>query len=201
MKPAIRVLQSVAFLYSVVILGACDSPPDPVAPAPLAIEQAPAEPPASVASPAPARGEGHLHFTVRGGVFPDPVTFDLTSDALRAMSAGSSLDVVHVRREGDWVSEDGGALLTTLIFSISVPPEPGVYERPVYDFTFGLAADRTAPRAKTVRPEGETGTVTVTERTEDHVVGTFEVRGHATQMNSTEPVYTIEGDFAFAARR
>ncbi len=166
--------------------------------------ESPTTPPTTPVAPSAtlARGQGHIHFTVQGGVFPEPVVFDLTSDAFRSMSPDSSLNVVQMRlREQDWISEDGQALLTTLIFSIDVPPEPGVYERPQYDFNFGLAADVTAPRTKSVRPEGETGTVTVTERTEDHVIGTFDVRGHATQMHSTEPVYSIRGNFAFARRR
>ena len=166
-------------------------------PSPIAAPSAPAAAPTA----ALVRGVGRLHFTVRGGVFPEPVTFDLSSDALRAMSSTSSLNVIRMRNEQDWISADGRAVLTTLIFTISVPPEPGTYARPEIDFTFDLAADRTAPRGKSVRPEGEAGTVTVTARTEDHIVGTFDVRGHATQMHSTEPVYSIRGDFAFATRR
>lgn len=157
-------------------------------------------PPAVAPSAALARGMGHLHFTVQGGVFPDAVTFDLTSDALRAMSSSTSLNVIQMRPQQDWIAADGRAVLTTLIFTIEVPPEPGTYARPEIDFTFGVAADRTAPNGKSVRPEGEAGTITVTARTEDHVVGTFDVRGHATQMRSREPVYSIRGDFAFATR-
>lgn len=148
--------------------------------------------------------EGRLQFTVEGGIFPTPVTFDLRSDELRGLQTSSQIAVLRVQPGDAWVAENGEALLTTLIFQIDAArgaDAVGTYDTSKHDFTFGLSADRSRSDVKSVRPEGETGTVTVTERTDTHVSGSFDVRGHATQMNSREPLYTIRGTFSFVCPR
>jgi len=148
--------------------------------------------------------EGRLQFTVVGGIFPTPVTFDLRSEQLRGLQVSSEIVVMHVQTGDAWVAENGQALLTTLIFKIDAArgaEAVGTYDASRYDFTFGLSADRSRSNVKSVRPQGETGTVTVTERTDTHVSGSFDVRGHATQMRSREPLYTIRGTFSFPCRR
>jgi hypothetical protein len=116
----------------------------------------------------------------------------------------SEIVVMHVQTGDAWVAENGEAVLTTLIFKIGAArgaEAVGTYDASKYDFTFALSADRARSDVKSIRPEGETGTVTVTERTDTHVSGSFDVRGHATQMNSREPLYTIRGTFSFACPR
>lgn len=202
------------FVGSALVLPGCgDGSPDtsatesaPTAEAPSgAVAAAAVEAIEAAASPTVVGArEGRLQFSVEGGIFPTPVTFDLRSDQLRGLQTTSEITVLRVQPGDAWVAENGQAVLTTLIFKIDAArgaDAVGTYDASKYDFTFGLSADRARSNVKSIRPEGETGTVTVTERTDTHVSGTFEVRGHATQMNSREPLYTIRGSFSFACRR
>ena len=184
------------------ILAGCEDPP---AETPLAqtaprqenVDDDPAAPEANADLP---RGEGQIRFTVQGGVFPTEVTFEQRSEDMRAMLSGSTLNVNH-RPSEEWVADDGQGRVKTLLLSVTEPPEPGTYDTSKYALHFALSPDASGDNAKSISTDGESGTVTITERTDDHVSGSFDVTGRATQVNSTEPVYTLRGEFSFARRR
>ena len=136
-----------------------------------------------------------------GGVFPQATPFDIRSEAMHAMLSNSKLSVMHFRSENDWLSQDGQGLLRQFVFTLDLPPEPGTYDTTQYAMTFGVSSNPEGRGLKSIRTRDEVGTLTIISRTEDHVTGSFDVRGRATQMHSTDPVYRIHGTFTFGRGR
>jgi hypothetical protein len=142
-------------------------------------------------------GVGTMTVTISGGVFAEPVTYVVSNDDLSAYVFPTSMAMVWTTTE-PITGSDGVTSISGLTMGTEGASTPGTYDGGTWDFQFNLndvnVGDRTI--GISIADEDEPGQLTITTEADGIITGNFTTQGRATQLNQTEPVYTLEGTFS-----
>jgi hypothetical protein len=141
-------------------------------------------------------GPARMEVTVSGGVFPEPVTFEITDEAQRVTVFEDYFSVLFFT-EDPVVGSDGTSQIDSLTFTVDSNSAPGTYEVPDFDFQYNLSGVVPKGGTLSVADEDEPGSVTITTRAEGRIEGTFSSSARATQLGYEDGLYTVEGHFHY----
>jgi len=141
-------------------------------------------------------GEGAINWELTGGPLDGAIRFEGKSEKLGFLAP---TDYFAVLFQGDPIPSDtDGIELSQMTFEVQ-SVETGTFTLPDFEFDIvvnGIVVNDT-PQALSLRPTENGGTVTVTSFTNTRIRGSFDVEASPTQVNATDLVFQIKGDFTF----
>lgn len=141
-------------------------------------------------------GEGAVNWELTGASLEGPIRIEGTSEKLGFLAPTDYFAVTFL---GDPIPSDTqGIEFQQMTFEVQTV-EPGTFTGEDFDFDIvinGVVVDDT-PQSLSLRPTNTGGSVTITSFTDTRIRGSFDVEVSPTQVNATDLVFQIKGDFTF----
>lgn len=144
----------------------------------------------------PSGDDAAFVVTISGGVFAEPTTFTIDGDDIRTNVFDDSISLLFTPTT-PVVGSDGSSALGSFTLSTDAPSLAATFSQDNWTFQFNVEGTFGGAETTTVSiaDEEESGDFVVDSLDNDVMVGTFDTRGRATQLDMTEPVYDLQGTF------